>query len=325
MKRLTKKLLEKSTDAFIMAIEVYNKPSIQYRIEGFAFFFVNAWELLLKAQILETTRSEKNIYEKKEKKKVKKSISLRDSLKKTFKEDDLTRKNIERIAEIRDSATHFIVSELELVYSGLFQAGIINYLEVLQVWFHWDLKNKFTPGMLSLVSDLKNINPALIQKNYGKDFLEFIKQEFERAESEKKMYPDNRYTIPIEYKLVLTKNDKEGDIRLASSTTSISEFNGMLIEVPKNPSLTHPFLFRDMYFKISEEIEIPEFSTRSFTAIIWRENVKNNNKLYYQHQKSKTGFYSELIIDLIKDKLKLNNNYINETNEKYTSSLKRIK
>ncbi len=323
MKRLTKKLLEKSTDAFIMAIEVYNKPSIQYRIEGFAFFFVNAWELLLKAQILETTRSEKNIYEKKEKKKVKKSISLRDSLKKTFKEDDLIRKNIERIAEIRDSATHFIVSELELVYSGLFQAGIINYLEVLQVWFHWDLKNKFTPGMLSLVSDLKNINPALIQKNYGKDFLEFIKQEFERAECEKKMYPDNRYTIPIEYKLVLTKNDKDGDIRLTSSSSSISEFNGMLIEVPKDPSLTHPFLFRDMYLKISEEIEIPEFSTRSFTAIIWRENVKNNNKLYYQHQKSKTGFYSELIIDLIKDKLKLNPNYINETNLKYTLNLKK--
>lgn len=323
MKRLTKKLLEKSTDAFIMAIEVYNKPSIQYRIEGFAFFFVNAWELLLKAQILETTRSEKNIYEKKEKKKVKKSISLRDSLKKTFKEDDLIRKNIERIAEIRDSATHFIVSELELVYSGLFQAGIINYLEVLQVWFHWDLKNKFTPGMLSLVSDLKNINPALIQKNYGKDFLEFIKQEFERAECEKKMYPDNRYTIPIEYKLVLTKNDKDGDIRLTSSSSAISEFNGMLIEVPKDPSLTHPFPFRDMYLKISEEIEIPEFSTRSFTAIIWRENVKNNNKLYYQHQKSKTGFYSELIIDLIKDKLKLNPNYINETNLKYTLNLKK--
>ena len=35
-----------------MAIEVYNKPTIKYRLEGFAFFICNAWELLLKAKML---------------------------------------------------------------------------------------------------------------------------------------------------------------------------------------------------------------------------------------------------------------------------------
>ena len=35
---LVDKLLEKAKEAFLMAIEVYNKPSIRYRVEGFSFF-----------------------------------------------------------------------------------------------------------------------------------------------------------------------------------------------------------------------------------------------------------------------------------------------
>ena len=34
------KLIEKSKEAFVMAVEIYNKPSIKYRIEGFSFFYM---------------------------------------------------------------------------------------------------------------------------------------------------------------------------------------------------------------------------------------------------------------------------------------------
>ena len=49
---LEDKLLEKSKEAFIMAIEIYNKPTIKYRVEGFSFFICNAWELMLKAYLM---------------------------------------------------------------------------------------------------------------------------------------------------------------------------------------------------------------------------------------------------------------------------------
>lgn len=44
-------LLEKSQEAFIMSVEIYNKPTIKYRVEGFSFFICNAWELMLKAYL----------------------------------------------------------------------------------------------------------------------------------------------------------------------------------------------------------------------------------------------------------------------------------
>ena len=42
---LAEKLLNKAREAFILAIEIYNKPSIRYRVEGFSFSICNAWEL----------------------------------------------------------------------------------------------------------------------------------------------------------------------------------------------------------------------------------------------------------------------------------------
>ena len=62
---LIKKMLEKSQEAFLLAIEVYNKPTIKYRLEGFAFFVCNAWELLLKAYIIKNSGMQSIYYKDK--------------------------------------------------------------------------------------------------------------------------------------------------------------------------------------------------------------------------------------------------------------------
>lgn len=46
------RLIDKSMDAFILGLEIYNKPTIQHRIEGFSFFIVNAWKSMLKAELI---------------------------------------------------------------------------------------------------------------------------------------------------------------------------------------------------------------------------------------------------------------------------------
>ncbi len=58
---IVKLLVEKSQEAFIVGIELYNKPTIHYRVEGFSFFICNAWELMLKAYLLRE-KGEQAIY-----------------------------------------------------------------------------------------------------------------------------------------------------------------------------------------------------------------------------------------------------------------------
>jgi len=36
--RLEDRLINKSVEAFILGIKIYNKPTIKYRVEGFSFF-----------------------------------------------------------------------------------------------------------------------------------------------------------------------------------------------------------------------------------------------------------------------------------------------
>lgn len=42
------RLIDKAKEAFVMSIEIYNKPSIRYRLEGFSFLFVMHGNLCLR-------------------------------------------------------------------------------------------------------------------------------------------------------------------------------------------------------------------------------------------------------------------------------------
>ena len=47
------RLLQNAEGGLISAIKIYTKPSFGYREETFAILALNAWELLLKAKVLE--------------------------------------------------------------------------------------------------------------------------------------------------------------------------------------------------------------------------------------------------------------------------------
>jgi len=52
MKHLTRNLIDNSIEAFVLALETINRPSVKYRMEAFCFLYCNSWELLMKARLL---------------------------------------------------------------------------------------------------------------------------------------------------------------------------------------------------------------------------------------------------------------------------------
>ncbi|MCY4532385.1 MAG: hypothetical protein OXC84_08690 [Gammaproteobacteria bacterium] len=46
-------LVEKSLEACLAAIEVYNKPNFKFREETFSILMLSAWEILLKARVMQ--------------------------------------------------------------------------------------------------------------------------------------------------------------------------------------------------------------------------------------------------------------------------------
>lgn len=97
MENLSQRLVDKSIEAFIMGLEIYNKPTIRYRIEGFSFFICNAWELMLKAELLNRNIS---IYYKDN---PDRTLSLENTVKKIYSDENTRiRLNLEKIIELRN-------------------------------------------------------------------------------------------------------------------------------------------------------------------------------------------------------------------------------
>lgn len=122
--RTVGRLCDKSQEAFLLAVELYNRPTVRYRVEGCAFFLCNAWELLLKAYLTERYGEGAVYYDSKPER----TLSLEDCLRKVFtNENDPLRRNLDRVIDLRNTSTHFIVEEYEGIYAPILQACVENY------------------------------------------------------------------------------------------------------------------------------------------------------------------------------------------------------
>lgn len=180
---LYSKFVDKAQSALTAAIEIYNKPSFDYREETFAMLATNAWELLLKARVLQLNKNKvsslhvfafgKTKLGKPSKRKVAKLNRTGTKLTKGLFEcmslleergaDDLpspVRKNLEALCEIRDGSVHYIHASSALAHQVLTVAvaAIKNFIRISIVWFKADLSNR-----ISLMLPLAFISTTAIE------------------------------------------------------------------------------------------------------------------------------------------------------------------
>jgi hypothetical protein len=157
------RLLQNAEAALMSAIEIYNKPTFAYREETFAILALNAWELLLKAKLLDIKNNKASclyVYQKKaiakgqqsKKLYVKKNrtgntmtIGIDECIKRLEKENvavaDAVKKNLEALTEIRDNAVHYINAspQLSKQVMEIGTACLRNFVELGKQWLNLDL------------------------------------------------------------------------------------------------------------------------------------------------------------------------------------------
>jgi hypothetical protein len=189
-------LLEKSIHAALSAIEVYNKPDFKYREESFCILMVNAWEVLLKARILQENKNKiQSIYiedsskqrkdgkpHKKTKYKTSRSgnfltLDIINAIQ-VCKLDRRLSENLKLLVEIRDNAIHFYneskVFEKKLLEIGT--ASLKSYVDCVNDWFDYDLSryNFFLmPISFFHVHEIKSFSINKEEKQH-KNLLQYI-------------------------------------------------------------------------------------------------------------------------------------------------------
>lgn len=297
MYKIQQKLIEKSKEAFCMAIELYNKPTIKYRVEGFALFICNAWELMLKAHML-NTMGETSIYYKDN---PQRTLSLENCVQKVFTNNkDPLRINLEKIIELRNISTHFITEEYEMVYVPLFQACVFNYNEKMMAFHNIDMTTLVPQNFLTLSISMKALDEAEIVARYPEEIATKILTVKDTID-ELSMNTNEKFAIRIEHYHYLTK-DKDKATAYVKIDNSADAAVKIIHDV-KDPNNTHKYTAKTCISKITdmlskENIKLiyngqeSRFTSFHFTNFCKHFGIKENERFCYIHKQFTTPQYS---------------------------------
>ena len=310
MEDLERRLKDKAIEAFLLAIEIYNKQTIKYRVEGFSFFIINAWELLLKSYIIRRDGN-KAIYYKDN---PGRTLSLENCIKKVFtNEKDPLRINLERIIELRNTSTHFITPEYESLYLPLFQANVDNFSDKLHDLLNEELVQYVSESFLRLPTSVCTIQPEQIRAKYTDAVsARFIELNNKISEQQGKL--GSRFAISIVHTYKITKKDGADVEKIRISKDGEP---AKIIDRPKDFSSTHPYTANKAIEKLNALLR------RSSVEVYFRGNrttlnkshltnlnrsygVKNNQDFCYTNTlyKNPQYSYSQALIDILYEELR---------------------
>ncbi|HXS54008.1 MAG TPA: DUF3644 domain-containing protein [Usitatibacter sp.] len=185
---LSIKFVEKAEAALIAAVEVFNKPSFRYREETFALLAINAWELLLKAQLLRGAGNDPKIIRMYEPRKTKAGRpSKKQYLKRNrvgapltlsltacmnaLEKDPSTRvqseirANLDALMAIRDEAAHY-VNASPLLARQVLEVGtatIKNFVVAAKAWFGRDFSESLSLVLpLAFVAERRHVDSVVV-------------------------------------------------------------------------------------------------------------------------------------------------------------------
>lgn len=313
---IREKLIEKAKEAFVMAIEIYNKPTIRYRVEGFSFFICNAWELMLKAHMINKF-GEKSIYYKDN---PERTITLENCMQKIFtNEKSPLRKNLTKIIELRNTSTHFITEEYEMVYIPLFQACVLNFVEKMQEFHDVDMTRVIPQNFLTLAVSMKALDESVIRAKYPEEIANKLITTHEML---RPIIAENNqaFAIKIEHLHYITKDRNQ-----ATSVVHFekhAEVGVKVITELKDPNNTHKYTMKNAIGEINRRLQAKgiDFRMTSYVFDLFNKvyGLKENEAYCYVHRQyaQPTYTYSMSAIDLIVGEIEKDNENIIENLKK---------
>ena len=315
------KLLEKSVEAFIMGLEIYNKPTLKYRLEGFSFFICNAWELMLKAKLL---KEGETIYYKD----TGRTISLELAIKKIYTDKrQPLRINLEEIIKLRNISTHFITEEYEGVYAPFFQSCVLNFSEQIKKFHNIDITNYISQNFLTLSVNINVLTNEEIRGKYSKEMAEKLITNKNEIEFLMSNNSSNDLYIPIRHEFVQIKDKKKADFiyaiaheaeEKAKIITKFQDPNDKYKLTRKNviASINKQILTKNIGFNYTNSKGNSEFNEYTLNLIMKFYNLKNNEKYCFEF--GITRRYSHQLIDFCIDLIIDNPNIIKDLKNKIT-------
>lgn len=308
------RLLGKSKEAFALAVELYNRPTLKYHAESCSIFLCNAWELMLKAHLIRE-RGIDSIYYRDS---PDRTISLEDCLNKVFtnKKSPL-RINMRELINFRNTNTHFITDEYELFYGPFLQASVTNYAEQLER-LHRDSVSEIMPeNHLALAVRRGNVDPDVIRTKYDAATAKKLLSSSRHLSDTAGDQGNQAVAAIFETNLRLVK--KAGDADLNVYVSRNSEVGVSIIRDVKDALSYFPHTYKVCIDKINNLLEKKNitiyrdgkererFTSYDFELFAKGHNMKGDDRYSYDrsagHEINPSYVYCQNAIDFIVERL----------------------
>jgi hypothetical protein len=290
--KLYHKLIKRSLNAFTVALEVYNRPSLENRVEAFTIMMTNAWELLLKSQILKAKGFDSLIDS------AGKSIPIGEAVNFKYPYDSADKDNINQLISLRNDAIHLLLPEIQPQLSRLFQTTVLLYQEEFAHQEGYAPLADQNVGMLSLVIDGPEPDITLVKEEYGHKTAVQVSEFLSKFKNLEQKHGSNRFAINIEYKLALTKKPGPGDLTFGAGPDGT---HTVFIDRPKNLKITHPFYEKESINEINKKQTKSVINNYSFRAVVKKHKIKNKSEYFDLTDRPR---YSTSFIDWFVNNLK---------------------
>lgn len=304
-----RKLLANGKAALLAAIEIYNKPRIDYRDECFVILLLNAWELVVKAIL---AKKHQSIFYPKRRKEPYRTYSLTDALRKAeqFLPAALgvqaLRLNIELLSTYRDNAVHFYnAPRFGSVIYALAQTSIVNLRDLLKAVFDLELANDITWQLLPLGLDAPLDPLDFISGREGpakqsvavKQFLAQIAASTRELESQRQ--DTGRLLTVFKVKLESTKKIGNADVLVGVQRAADGVKGPLIVAKTMDPNVTHPLRMKELLEAVGV-LHGARFTSGTFQAIAWKYGIKANATFCWKSSVGELVRYSHETATFIK-------------------------
>lgn len=313
-------LKKKSIDSFLLCIEVFNKPTIDYRLEGCVFFLCNAWELMLKAKLLEDGES---IYYPKSSR----TLSLSDCAAKLMtNKKDPVRVNLDLIISLRNTATHDIIPEFELLYMPYLIFCVKSYADKMYLYLGINVSDYIKSDFLSLFTNNHKVDEATILSKYGQDMKTIFDKKVDEITEIQQNNPNSEIGYAVTINLKRVNNKEKADFTFYASKNS-KDPNIQYVDRYLDPNETHSMTYHQVVNEIDKTLKkenikfIPlrepvpteknpnpnRFTTACFDVLVkafdikndsdYCRKIKNGEGIIYKYSRQLVGYIITLIMN----------------------------
>jgi hypothetical protein len=149
------------------------------------------------------------------------------------------------------------------------------------------------------------------------DYLVKYQQRIERVSKE--LGHPAEFRIGIEYKLLLTKDRDKADISLSVGSMGVP---AKIIQVPKDPSITHPYLYSDVVAEFNRRVGAKVMGVHDMKCIVRIHAIRSKNNFFYKGKfRMSPGQYSEALVEWLVEKYTKDERFFERSRDKYRNSL----